>query len=310
MANTPVEIPGTPTKISVSSSAVLNTPSSYTTKRALSESSTPSPSTHVQVSKKAKVPTPQPSNMESDKKSGDIDTKFIVQSVMEQISDQLKTSIAEHVQINVTAMANSVAAIITESFNNRIESVESENKALKEQVALLSEKIKILETDKITTKNKLDEAEQYSRRSCLRISGIPESTDEKTDDIVLKLAQSCGIPLTLAEIDRSHRVRSRNRNSVAGKQRPNDIIVKFVSYRSRAAFFQGKSNLKDIQEFKGVFINEDLTRQRADLLRTARLLVKNKSLLGAWSFDGRIFVKLQDGSRRMISSKDDITSFQ
>ena len=58
-------------------------------------------------------------------------------------------------------------------------------------------------------------------------------------------------------------------------------------------FFKCKSHLKEADNYKGVFINEALTCHRADLLRSARQLVKNKSLLSAWSFDGRIFVKLQ-----------------
>jgi len=88
--------------------------------------------------------------------------------------------------------------------------------------------------------------------------------------------------------------------------RPSDIIVKFVSYRSRAAFFKGKSFLKMTEAYKRVYINEDLTRFRADLLRSARLLVRNKSLMSAWSFDGRIFVKCPDGSRHLIHSKEEL----
>ena len=47
-------------------------------------------------------------------------------------------------------------------------------------------------------------------------------------------------------------------------------------------FFKCKSHLKEADDFKGVYINEDLTRHRADLLRSARQLVKIKSL-SAWS---------------------------
>jgi len=62
---------------------------------------------------------------------------------MEQISEQLKTCIADHVQVSVTAMANSVAAIITTSLT-----VELEHKILRDQITSLSDKIEILESEK------------------------------------------------------------------------------------------------------------------------------------------------------------------
>jgi len=75
-------------------------------------------------------------------------------------------------------------------------------------------------------------------------------------------------------------------------------------------FFKCKSHLKEADDFKGVYINEDLTRHRADLFRSARQLVKNKSLLSAGSFDGRIFVKLPDNTKRQIHSKEDLGVIQ
>ena len=36
-------------------------------------------------------------------------------------------------------------------------------------------------------KIKLDEMEQYSRRNCLKIAGIPEEKDENTDTLVLNV---------------------------------------------------------------------------------------------------------------------------
>ena len=78
----------------------------------------------------------------------------------------------------------------------------------------------------------------------------------------------------------------------------------------RATFFKCKSHLKEADDYKGVFINENLTRYRADLLRCARKLVKNKSLLSVWSFDGRICVKLPDSSKRHIQSKEDLGTIQ
>ena len=129
-----------------------------------------------------------------------------------------------------------------------------------------------------------DDTEQYSRRNCQRITQISESTDEVTDEIVLKIADIIDVKLSPSEIDRSHRV------GKPGVKQRRDIIVKFSTYRARERIFKNRSKLKD-SEFRGVFINEDLTKLRGELLYEARKCVKAGMLKGAWSADGRILIK-------------------
>ena len=159
MASPPAKIQETTDNISaqstLTSTALVSTPGS---KRTLSNTSTPSPSVCVQVIKKAKVPVSQPTIMATDLNPTNQETASIVLSVMEQISERLKTTIADHVQVSVMAMANSVVAIIT-SLNDSISTVKLENKTLRDQITSLSDKIKILE---------------------LRISGIHETPEENT----------------------------------------------------------------------------------------------------------------------------------
>ena len=67
----------------------------------------------------------------------------------------------------------------------------------------------------------MDIAEQYSRRNILRISGVEEKADEVIDDIVLQIAEVCGVDLSLSDIDRSHRlqVTPANPNPTAEKKK-------------------------------------------------------------------------------------------
>ena len=55
-----------------------------------------------------------------------------------------------------------------------------------------------------------------------------------------------------------------------------------------------RSDLKRSLRFNGVFVNEDLTQVRSKLLFEARRSVKCNRLLGAWSSDGRILVKIRN----------------
>ena len=53
---------------------------------------------------------------------------------------------------------------------------------------------------------RIDDMEQYSRRSCLVATGVLEKVEENTDDIILNTArQKLGIKLELHEIAKSHR---------------------------------------------------------------------------------------------------------
>ena len=127
------------------------------------------------------------------------------------------------------------------------------------------------------------QAERCSRRSCLRISSVPEIPEEWTDYIVLKIACTCNVSLSISDIDRSHKTLKRPCDAAKTKFRPSDIIVKFVWYRSKKFFNKGKYLLEDTGAYRGVDINEDLTRQRAYLVQNARLFVLEKTPFDTWS---------------------------
>lgn len=145
--------------------------------------------------------------------------------------------------------------------------------------------------------NRMDSMEQYSRRTCLKLSGIPEERGEKTDDIVLRIANQFILTkeqqrMELHHICRSHRVSPPRDNKF-----PRDIIVRFVSYRDKARVFGNKRNLKNFNQNPSnkykIYINEALTKPRAQLYYEVRKLVNNRELDSAWTYDGKIIVKTQ-----------------
>ena len=53
----------------------------------------------------------------------------------------------------------------------------------------------------------LEDLQQYSRRNCILVTGIPEQKGENTDKLVKELsAERLEVPLNDEDIDRSHRV--------------------------------------------------------------------------------------------------------
>ena len=84
---------------------------------------------------------------------------------------------------------DSVARVVVD-FNKKLVSLETENAELKDRISHLQEQLN-------QTTNRQDKSDQYSRRNCLRISGITEAESESTDDIVLDMAKAIGANLTL-----------------------------------------------------------------------------------------------------------------
>ena len=120
----------------------------------------------------------------------------IVKAVLSEVTHQLKTTISENVKASVESMAQSVADIITTTLNDRITMIETDNRQLWDQIQQLSARVTELEAQKMNTTKNLDKAEQYSRSSCLRISGVAETPEEVTDDIVISIASECGVDLS------------------------------------------------------------------------------------------------------------------
>ena len=67
--------------------------------------------------------------------------------------------------------------------------------------------------DKIAIlKKKIDRYEQYSRRSCILLDGIPESKGEVTDDVAVKkfFENINDNIIFVADIDRSQKIGTQN----------------------------------------------------------------------------------------------------
>ena len=143
----------------------------------------------------------------------------------------------------------------------------------------------------------LNDAEQYSRRNCLKFYGVKEANGitENTDDTICKIVNDqLGVSLTPSDIDRSHRVAAPKRDegereaSRAGKKttRPRAIIVKLATYRKRSEILKLRRKLKGT----GVAIEEALTKTNQDLLWAAK---RHEKVLEAWPSDGRIVILVQ-----------------
>ena len=157
-----------------------------------------------------------------------------------------------------------------------------------------------------------DSLEQYKRRPNLRFEGIPEADHgEDTYAKLLDIANSLlGMkpPLELDDLERSHRL---GRRVDKDGPRTRAIIVRFQSERLRDEVYRARTKLKMHKESKDeqIFINDDLTPQRAKLSFDARALNHAKKIADCWTAYGKVMVNYFANHVFEVKSSSDLFSW-
>lgn len=231
---------------------------------------------------------------------------LMLPEVRATVKDEIKEELA-----GFGSMLDKAVASINKTLNDQIGALKTENKELKTKVSKLESQANSYEKRATKAEKAIDALEQYSRRNSVRISGIKEpqqltdaheTQSEDTDYIALNMANDMGVNLDPRDIDRSHRA---GKKSAKGRC----ILVKFATYRARQAFLGNRKKLKAIDKWKDVFISEDLTKKRSEILYHARQLVKQNKLNAAFSLDGRIFIKDSEDKRHQVESKEVLIAY-
>ena len=171
---------------------------------------------------------------------------------------------------------------LTCTFNVLINDLKAEiTKEIKSEVAKQHEKLvfqnKMLqqqgsELRKLNFDNqaKNEELEQYGRRLCLLIDGIPLKNNETIEDVldsVKNVFELAEVNIPDMVVDRAHRI-GRIYKDRTSNENYKGIIVRFTTFRHRSMLYRARSKLK------GVKVGLDLTKSRYDLLNNANNHVK------------------------------------
>ena len=139
-------------------------------------------------------------------------------------------------------------------------------KIINEQTASLITKIDNLEKENSELKNEVDALEQYGRRSLIRISGIPEPTEEgDTTEKVRKIISDINPRYEITNIIRSHRV-GKPDEQAAAVVKHRQISVRLLDPGVIFRILKCGKNLKENSEYRHVYINEDPTNAQYNLL--------------------------------------------
>ena len=135
---------------------------------------------------------------------------------------------------------------------------------LKKQVAELREL-------NANNQSRNEELEQYGRRLCLRIDGVPTVKDESRDDVLeftKSLFKEAKVAVPDIVLDCAHRAEPSYTDRITSKK-CKSIIVRFTTFRHRTLFYRARKNLKS-----GFKVKLDLTKSRFNLLKKANDHVK------------------------------------
>lgn len=154
-----------------------------------------------------------------------------------------------------------------------------------------TEKLAVQNQKNIETINsQLDESHQFSKRNSLRITGLKES-EELLDNVLNLINATLKVKCNNSDINNLYRIgRMSQENNI-----PRNVLIDFTSYIKRTEIL----NARRLLQGTGIFINEELTPRRYNLLKMAK---KKYGSRNVWSLDGKIFTVNNEGVKKHLTA--------
>lgn len=225
----------------------------------------------------------------------------------------------EAVEQSIDFMNTKFQSILTEfaALKKENQSLKLENNVLKSQIQVITSKVKEQEL-------LIDDLEQYIRRDCVEIKGIPSFRNEDTSEIVQEVAELLDVDLDKDDISISHRLPSydsQQSSSNNGLPPPPTIIVKFVRREAKESFYKARFKLKnkstqDLNKYSSetknpIYLSESLTQMRRKLFKSCLKIKKELKLNSVYTLNGRIYMRKDKDSRsEVILNEVDLAKFK
>lgn len=181
-----------------------------------------------------------------------------------QFQQPVMPALSEH---DITRIAHAVKSMLNDEISQLVQAkVSSATASLRTELDDLKQKYNSLKGELDSLQRKQGDTEQYSRRMCLRLPGIPETQNEDANKVLLDFAMRLNANIGPSDIDRAHRMGRSNEEEVeSDTKRPGarpsqirEIIIKFTNSDARLNLLRGCAKLLD-DNVRNIFINEDLT---------------------------------------------------
>ena len=195
-----------------------------------------------------------------------------------------------------------------DKFKTITDKLMTDNVALRKDNDNLNAKVTALEKDIEAAHAATNDLEQYGRRSMLEIAGIPRTSEENTEQLVINLCSKLNLEVSPKDIEAAHRTSTKESAN---------IIVMFTNRKLRNLVLSKRSQLRKVtthdlgliteRSASKIFINESLTRRNKELFGAALKIRKDQHYKYIWTRNGKIFLRQTDGSRVInIASESDL----
>ena len=199
--------------------------------------------------------------------------------------------------------AMSFLEVVNAKYDELLEMMKSskdERKALKDENKILQDENKILKATIRSIESSLEsvtrannDLEQYTRRECVEIRGIPVAatpSEEQTNNIVKDVGKLLGVDITENDISVSHRMPQSQKHK--GKPGPPAIIVKFARRDVKDNFYRARKQLKDLttrdlgySEKNKIYLAESLTERNRMLFKDCLKVKKDMEFKFIWTLN-------------------------
>ena len=236
--------------------------------------------------------------------------------LLPQLKEELRSELRSEIEAEnkclyseINAMSESLVNIevsqtfISEKYDKLLEAIQT----TKKQVQSMEKKIKDqgettshLQDNVYDNVTSLDAMQQYLRRDCLEITGIPVLPVDKPKELVKELGSALGININENDISTAHRLPDT-------KKVKDRIIVKFVRRDVREEVYKNRKRLvgksttclpsvneeigKSIRNSSKIHINESLTAYRKRLFGKIHAFEKEKIYKFILTANGRIHLR-------------------
>lgn len=214
---------------------------------------------------------------------------------------QLKIDLNKNIEQKINTVLSSVNALQQDlkGIRDNINKLEGEQEKLRERCNKLEHENDGLSSVVRDLQQRLNDTEQHSRSSNLEIVGLPMTQNENIYDCLKHVADALRVNFKAEDISIAHRLRM-----FSGKRHSHPpIIAQFVCRSTMEAWLRAARERKHLNSSdvhpslprSSVFINNHLTPNNKALLGMARRLKREKKVVFAGFYNGKVLVKAAEG---------------
>lgn len=229
-------------------------------------------------------------------------TKSDLETLLNDQRESFKTDVASLIKEATESLKSSVGSLRQEvsSVNGRLTQTEVLVGENFEKIAEMETAIKTLQKQCTKLQDKVDDLENRSRRSNLRIINVPEGCEKGQDpakfvsDLLMEVTGS-DVFSSPPEIERAHR--TRRRSEVQDKEKPRAFLVKFLRFQEKENMLTWAKNnqitYRDSELRIYSDMSADLAKRRAAFNDVKAALYRRK-IKFQLRHPARLYVSFQD----------------